>query len=83
MTWKIILVKNAETQINKLNESIKKKIILKLKEVEKEPFTYIDRLSGSQQCKLRIGNYRAVMEIHNEEHIISVIKIRKRSRVYD
>ena len=82
MIWTIIYSKDAQKQLDKLSKDARKRIILKLDEVEKSPFSYLERLQKSKFFKLRVGDYRILIEVINDKLILYLIKIAKRSRVY-
>ena len=82
--FEVILQKSAERDLKKLDSSIQKRIIDKLFELKENPLLGIPltgHLSGLR--KLRIGDYRAIYQIRNQELIILVVKIGHRKNVYE
>lgn len=81
MSYEVILhpqvmefIKNA---LPELKDRIRKKLLL-LKET---PFYYLEHFEG-EYYKLRIGDYRALIDINFEKHLIIVQLIDHRNRVY-
>jgi mRNA interferase RelE/StbE len=79
----VILTDEAEDFLRKCDSSVRKRIMNKLSQLEKEPelgkpLTAV--LRGMRS--LRIGNYRAVYQLRNEELVILAIKIGHRKSVY-
>ena len=75
--WK----ENAIKELNKLEEGIAKRIFKKVNELKENPFSKdIKRLRGETKFKLRIGNYRALLEIENNQ--ITILKIAHRKNIY-
>ena len=82
--YKIILEKPAEKFFRKLDKSAKERIAKKLFELENnheigKPLT--GKLAGL--WSLRVGDYRALYQIRDNELVILVLKIGHRKNVYD
>lgn len=68
--------------LKNLDMQFVKRIIDKLEEVSKNPFHYLEHLEGNNYYKLRIGSYRALIDIDFERKILFVQVLDKRSRIY-
>ena len=82
--YEVILQKPAERFLKKLDKQNQRRIINKLKELEKNPKLgafLIGNLAGL--WKLRVGDYRAIYQIRNEELIVLVLDIGHRKNIYD
>ena len=53
----------------------------RLKKLEKNPFRYLEHYEGDYY-KLRIGDYRALINIDFENKILKIEVIDKRGRIY-
>mgnify|MGYP001581414437 FL=1 len=58
-----------------------KRIIDKIEEIRENPFRYLEHYEGDYY-KLRIGDYRALIDIDFENKILIVRVLDKRGRVY-
>lgn len=80
------LSQNAQKFLDKLDLHIKDRIEKTLKRLENNPVPgdakFIGRESGEKVFRYRIGDYRALYSINENEKIILVMKIDKRPRVY-
>ena len=83
MKWTAVWSEKAEKELAKLPKEDAKRIILKTSEVEKDPFSYLERLTNSPYYKFRIGMYRVIVDVVNDKLILHMVKVKKRSRVYD
>lgn len=82
--YEVILQKPAERFLKKLDKENQRRIINKLKELERNPklgVLLVGNLAGL--WKFRIGDYRAIYQIKNEELIVLVLDIGHRKNVYD
>jgi mRNA interferase RelE/StbE len=81
--YEIQFDKRALDFLNKLEHSIKERIWNKLQECKTEPFRYLKHLTEIKGYKLRVGNYRVIVDVQEKIKILFVLKIGKRNNVYD
>lgn len=80
--YEIIFSQKAKKQLFKLEKNIQKRIIGSLERIRIRPESYITKLVGDPGYKLRVGDYRIIMDIDNNNLIILVIKIGHRREIY-
>lgn len=83
MTWIAIWSDTAQKQLDKLPKDDIKRILKKTNDVETNPFSYLERLTNSPFSKYRVGSYRIIVDVVNDKLILHLLKVKKRSRVYD
>jgi mRNA interferase RelE/StbE len=82
MTFKIIWDKKAHNDIQKLDNFIARRIILKVRELGDDPFSKdIKRLKGETLFRLRVGDYRILFDIIRDT--IIVLKVGHRKNIYE
>ena len=81
MNFDVKFSNQAASFIRKLNEALKKRIKSKFLEVSQDPFRYLEHYE-SQGYKLRIGDYRVLIDADLEQKILWVRVFDKRGRVY-
>jgi len=82
--YQIIFQSSAERDFKKLPRDIQSRIIKKLEELKLNPhfgIPLVGNLSGL--WKLRVGDYRIIYQIKNEELIILILKVGNRKNIYD
>ena len=88
MVWLIKFDPRAMKELKKLDRVAQKRIITYLKKqvaVQNNPRLFGKSLTGDKQglwC-YRVGNYRVICELLDEDLTISVIKVGHRKSVYD
>lgn len=82
MGYTIKFTNHAASQIKKLPQEIKDRIEVSLRRIQTRPFDFIDRLVGQPYYKLRVGEYRIIMDIINEDLIILVVEVGHRKNIY-
>jgi mRNA interferase RelE/StbE len=76
--WK----ENALRELEKLESSISRRILKKVEELSENPFSRdIKRLKGSNDFRLRVGDYRIIFSIENS--LIQILKVGHRKNIYN
>jgi mRNA interferase RelE/StbE len=82
---KVIFTSTADKQLRKLTKPVQKLIVKKIKELDVSMHVNnnIKKLSGVHDLyRLRVGDYRAIYKIINEELIVLILKIGHRKDIY-
>ncbi len=72
----------SEKFLKKLPKEHAGRILEKLQGIRDEPFRYVVRLQGTRLWKLRVGDYRAEVDILIEGRTIFVVRIGHRRNIY-
>jgi len=83
LIYNIFFSTKAKKQLKKLDETPRKEILKKLYSLKGNPLPHLKKLKGSKFWRLRIEDYRAVLDVIITERKILVLRVDKRSRVYD
>ena len=83
MSYEITFTDTSRKQFHKLEKSIQERIIKALERIRIRPENYVKKLIGGQGYRLRVGDYRVILDIQKSELIILVIKIGHRKKIYD
>jgi len=81
--YELIFEKRALHDLNKLPTDIKLRIWNKLQECKLNPFRYLEHLEEIKGYKLRVGEYRVIIDVENEIKILNVLKVGHRKNIYD
>ena len=82
MTYEITFSDKAFKQLKKLERKIQERIITTLERIRIRPEEYVTKLVGDPSYKLRVGDYRVILDIEREHLLILVIKIGHRKKIY-
>jgi len=80
--YEIIFSQKAKKQLFKLEKNIQGRIIAALERIRIRPEDYITKLVGDPGYKLRVGDYRLIMDLDNNNLLILVIKVGHRKNIY-
>jgi len=67
--------------LDKLQKDVAERILDKLEEVREDPFRYLEHYEG-EGYKLRIGDYRMLVDVNFEKETIIIQVFDKRGRIY-
>lgn len=68
--------------LNGLQNNIALRIWKKVETIRQNPFRYLEHYEGQNSYKLRIGNYRALIEVDFDNKKLIVRILDKRGRIY-
>ena len=83
--YKIIFKKEAAKSLNKLPRNVAKTIYEKIRVIAENPYAEhpnAKKLQGRDAYRLRVGDWRVIYEIQNEQLVILVLKVAPRGEVY-
>ena len=78
----IEFTETAKKFLKKLNKIDSEAISNKIYSIRENPFRFLKRLQGEKLWRLRIGDYRAVVDVIISMNKIIVIRIGHRKNVY-
>jgi len=74
--------KKAVEFLRKIDRKIATRIIKKMNEVAVNPSHYLEPLKEVNAYKIRIGDYRIIVDFHEDEKVIDVLFIGHRKNIY-
>ena len=80
--YEIIFSRKAKKQLFKLERTIQERIIFALERIRIRPEDYLTKLIADPGYKLRVGDYRVIMDIDKTNLLVLVIKIGHRKDIY-
>lgn len=82
MPYSLEWSKRSYKQLKDLDKELAKRVVRKVKELEKSPFDKSKPLLGCDFRRLRIGDYRVILEILPEKRLIKIILLGTRKNIY-
>ena len=83
MTYEIIFSDAALKQLKKLEKSTQQRIISTLERIRIRPQSYVTKLVGDSVYRLRVGDYRVILDIDEGILVVLVIKVGHRKKIYN
>ena len=83
MTYEIIFSDAALKQLKKLEKSTQERIISTLERIRIRPQSYVTKLVGDSVYRLRVGDYRVILDIDEGVLVVLVIKVGHRKKIYN
>ena len=83
MDYKILWSARAAKQMERLDRSIAKRIYEKVDQLQQDPERYVEKLVRHPYYRLRVGDYRVILDIQHDLVRILILRVGHRSNVYD
>ncbi len=83
MVFEIIWSDSTARQLKKLDRSVARRIFAKVGELQENPFPHVRRLVNSPYYRLRVGDYRVILDIERNVLRILVLKVGHRESIYE
>ena len=80
--YEIVFTKLAEKQLYKLEGIIQKRVVSSLERIKIRPHHHIKKLVSCPYFRLRVGDYRLILDIKEGTLIILVLEIGHRKNIY-
>jgi mRNA interferase RelE/StbE len=82
MGFAIIWSDSAIRQLRKLDRAVARRIFDKVGQLSEDPFRWVRRMSGVSAYRLRVGDYRVLLDIHEGRLRVLVLEVGHRESVY-
>ncbi|MBU3902510.1 MAG: type II toxin-antitoxin system RelE/ParE family toxin [Candidatus Thermoplasmatota archaeon] len=82
MSYEIRWDKKALEFLRKLNKTDARRIIKKVNDIKDYPAHFLEGLTEINSHKLRIGDYRVIIDLNETDKIVSVVLIGHRKDIY-
>ena len=82
MTYEILFSDKALKQLKNMERDVQERIIAAMERVRIKPAKYVTKLVGDPGYKLRVGDYRVIMDIDSKKLQVLVLKIGHRKNIY-
>lgn len=80
--YKIIFDKETIAFLNKLPKNLAKRIFNKISETKTNPHHFFKKLKGRTDYRLRVGDYRIITDINENQKRVEITKIGHRKNIY-
>lgn len=82
MSWDVLWSDKSKKQLSKIDKKTARRIRDAVLDCVDDPFSVVTRLTGSRFYKIRVDNYRVILDLQQHTLIIFVVEADLRKRVY-
>lgn len=82
MPFRVELTELAAGKFRRLDKEVRERVVRKLREVAANPGRSVSPLRSIGAFKIRVGDYRLIVDIDWEEEVIYVLTLGHRSTIY-
>jgi mRNA interferase RelE/StbE len=82
--WAISFEPRAERDLGRLDRQVARRVVAALERVlARDPSVDVRRLKGSDEWRLRVGDWRVRLRLDFDNNTVSVVRILPRGRAYE
>jgi mRNA interferase RelE/StbE len=83
MTYAVEILRIAQKQLAKIDRQAQSRIIESIRRLSSDPRPPgCKKLSGRPAWRIRVGSYRVIYEIHDDQLVVLVVSVGARKDVY-
>ncbi|MFT4308499.1 MAG: type II toxin-antitoxin system RelE family toxin [Candidatus Woesearchaeota archaeon] len=82
MTYEVLFSATADRQLTKLPTPVQTRIVTVLKRCRIRPYAHVKRVVGAPYYRLRVGDYRVILDIIDTRLLIHVVEVVHRKKAY-
>ncbi|MDP7282626.1 MAG: type II toxin-antitoxin system RelE/ParE family toxin [Candidatus Undinarchaeales archaeon] len=82
MTYEIVWDPKTKKCLKKLETKWIREIIRKVRECAENPFLYLKKLKGDNGWRLRVGDFRVIIDIYSAENKMNITTLGHRKDIY-
>ncbi len=82
MGFEIIWSNSAARELKRLDRVVAKKIFEKVGELSENPYRNVKKLAGFPYFRLRVGDYRIILDIQKDVLRVLVLNVGHRKKIY-
>jgi len=82
--WAVSFEPRAEKDLGRLDRQVARRVVAALDRLQtRDPSLDVRRLKGSDEWRLRVGDWRVRLRLDFDNHSVSVVRILPRGRAYE
>lgn len=78
-----LFLQKCSKQFEKLTREMQERTLLILNRIKILPHSHVKKLVGTPHFRIRIGDYRAILDMQNDKLVIIVIELAHRKNICD
>ncbi|MBI2530238.1 MAG: type II toxin-antitoxin system RelE/ParE family toxin [Candidatus Diapherotrites archaeon] len=82
MTYSVIWSPKSKEKLEKFEKDVAARIIRKVSDISENPEPYLIKLTNSDAFRLRVGDYRVVVDLLKDKKELHVITLGHRRNIY-
>ncbi|MAG73734.1 cytotoxic translational repressor of toxin-antitoxin stability system [archaeon] len=81
--YSVVLSGVAKKQLSKISKKDQDRIVKTLERIRVRPYARLKKLVGNSYFRLRVGDYRIIVDVRDNELVIFVIELGHRKNIYN
>jgi mRNA interferase RelE/StbE len=82
--WGVRFARRAEKDLDRLDLQVRRRVVKAIQQLADDPRAgSLRRLTGRPESRLRVGDWRVIVETDSRSHQVFVVRVLPRGRAYD
>jgi len=82
--WGVRFARGAEKDLDRLDPQVRKRVVRAIRQLADDPRAgSLRRLTGRLESRLRVGDWRVIVETDSKSRQVFVVRVLPRGRAYD
>ncbi|MFH1225289.1 MAG: type II toxin-antitoxin system RelE/ParE family toxin [Candidatus Diapherotrites archaeon] len=81
--YEVVFSEKAERQLKKLDKKTQERVISVIERVRIRPEAHLQKLMGEHAYKIRVGDYRVIVDLDNRKKMLFIHKVGHRKNIYN
>jgi mRNA interferase RelE/StbE len=82
--WRVEVEQRAKKDLARLDLPVRRRVVKAARKLAEDPHSGgLRKLTGRPESRLRVGDWRILVELDTERHVIHVQRVLPRGRAYD
>ena len=82
MAYEVEWSQKAMDNLKAVEKGLAKRIISKVLDIRFAPYHFVEKIVGDRGWRMRVGDYRVLLDINEPEKKIEVLKVGHRKNIY-
>jgi len=83
MAFEIVWSDSARRRLKKLDRTVARRVFEAVGELREDPLRHLQKIVNSPYYRLRVGDYRVIVDIQRDALRVLVLKVGHRESVYE
>jgi mRNA interferase RelE/StbE len=80
--YNVIWTPTSQKELAELEKELIRRIVDRVEQIKHSPYHFIDHLTDIDAWRLRVGDYRVILDMDENEKALVILKVGHRKNIY-
>lgn len=82
MPFEVVWTEQSKDSLNRLQREDIIRVIRRVEAVKADPYRFLNKIVGERAWRLRVGDWRVLLDIDHEKNVLYVLEVGHRKNIY-